>query len=300
MSGSHTIKIDIEQSPEIRRFFIEHGFEMGDAPHALWRAKGPGCNVTFYTSGKLLVQGKEADAWRGLLGDVTADARPYYRALARHPDPKPARWVGTDETGKGDYFGPLVIAGVSMTPENIEVLQALGVDDSKALSDSRVPEMEVGIRALCETEVLLIGPEKYNALYAKIGNLNRLMAWAHGRVIENLLERDAQPPPDWILVDRFVGDHVMKRALGPLAQSTRFDQWPKAESDPAVAAASILARGAFLRGLKSLSKRFGVELRPGAGAPTLSSGRKFLEIHGTESLGQVAKLHFATTQQIGG
>ena len=299
MSASYTIKIKTELSPEIRQFFIGHGFEMGEAPHALWRAKGPGCNVTFYTSGKLLLQGKEADAWRGLLGDVTADARPYHAALARHPRPQPLRWIGTDETGKGDYFGPLVVAGVSMVRDNIEILQTLGVDDSKALSDSKVPELAEGIRAVCQTEVLLIGPEKYNALYERMGNLNRLMAWAHGRVIENLLERQVEPRPDWILVDRFASDHLMKRALGPLGQKTRFDQWPKAESDPAVAAASILARAAFLRGIKNLSKRFGVQLRPGAGGPTLASGRAFLQMHDASALRQVAKLHFATTQQIG-
>ena len=147
------------------------------------------------------------------------------------------------------------------------------------------------------TEVLTIGPEKYNALYGKIGNLNKLLAWAHCKVIENLLERAKDPSIEWVLIDRFASEHVIKRSLGPLGREARIDQWPKAESDPAVGAASVLARGAYLRGLKSLSRRFGVNLRGGAGGPTLASGREFISKHGVEALGQVGKLHFATTQQ---
>lgn len=300
MASSYTLKINPSEAPEIRKFFSEHGFEFSDAPHAFWRAKGVGCVAVFYSSGKLLLQGKEADVWRGLLGDETPDARPFYRALQSHPKPVPARWVGTDEAGKGDYFGPLVIAGVAVRRADLEILQTLGVDDSKAVADARIGQMEDGIKALCDTEVIFIGPAKYNALYEKFANLNRLMAWGHAKVIENLLERNADDPPSWVLVDRFANEHVMNRALGPLARATRFDQWPRAESDPAVAAASVLARGAFLRGLSSLSRRYGLALRAGAGQPTLASARAFIERHGKGELRQVAKLHFKTTDQVGG
>ena len=300
MASSYTLKIDAAEAPQIRQFFLEHGFEFSDAPHAFWRAKGVGCVAVFYASGKLLLQGKEADVWRGLLGDETADARPFHRALQKQPKPAPTRWVGTDEAGKGDYFGPLVVAGVAIRRGDLDILQTLGVDDSKAIPDARIGQMEQGIKALCDTEVIFIGPAKYNALYAKFENLNRLMAWAHSKVIENLLERNADERPDWILVDRFANDKVMTRALGPLARETRFDQWPRAEEDPAVAAASVLARGAFLRGLASLSRKYGVQLRAGAGQPTLASARTFIDRHGKGELGQVAKLHFKTTDQVGG
>jgi ribonuclease HIII len=300
MAGSYTIKMSTSEAPLVHAFFTGHEFEFREQPHALWQARGPGCNATFYTSGKLLLQGKEADVWRGLLGDISADAQPYHQALQRHPKPPPALWAGTDEAGKGDYFGALVVAGVGLRRADLEILYTLGVDDSKAVPDGRIPEIEQGIRGVCMTEVLMIGPEKYNALYAKIGNLNRLLAWAHGKVIENLLARATDPAIEWVLIDRFASDHVIERSLGPLGRAARIDQWPKAESDPAVAAASVLARGAYLRSLKSLSKRFGVELRGGAGGPTLASGRQFVATHGAAALQQVGKLHFATTQQIGG
>lgn len=299
MAGQHTftLKLPPAEAPRLRVFFLDHGFELKDAPYAFWQARGPGCIATFYQSGKLLVQGPEADAWRGLLGDETPDARPFYRALAAHPTPAPVEWIGTDEAGKGDYFGPLVVAGVSLPREQIELLHTLGVDDSKALADARLPEMEQAIKAVCDTETLVITPTKYNELYSKMGNLNRLLAWAHGKVIENLLERR---PADFVLVDQFANDQTMHRALGPRGKASRFAQRPRAEADPAVAAASVLARNAYLRNLGALSRRFGVRLHPGAGAPTLASGRAFLEQCGREALREVAKLHFATTQQIGG
>jgi len=213
--SSYTIKLDPIEAPSTRRFFEEQGFEFRDAPHAFWQARGPGCNATFYQSGKLLLQGKEADVFRGLLGDDTPEARPYWRAMQKQPKPAPKSWIGTDEAGKGDYFGPLTVAGVVVTPENLELLATLGVDDSKAVADSKVAELDRAIQGLCPCEVMYISPATYNRLHAKMRTVNAIMAWAHSKVIHTLLER-VEPRPDWILVDRFANDRVMKRALGEL------------------------------------------------------------------------------------
>lgn len=293
--ASYTLKIDPAEAPAIRRFLLEHGFELRDVPHAIFGARGPGCVVNFYKSGKLLLQGKEADAWRGLMGDVTDAALPYKTALSKHPDPPPAMWIGTDEAGKGDYFGPLTVTGVAIKRADLEILQTLGVDDSKAVADGRIGEMVGGIEALCETETIVISAQKYNELHPKMRNVNRMLAWAHGKAIEALLERtDAS----WVLIDRFAQLPQIRRGLGPLGSAVALDARPKAEEDPAVAAASILARAAYLRVLKSLSRQWRIQLKPGAGAPTLAVARRFVSMHGKEALDQVAKVHFATTQQI--
>ncbi|MGC6415626.1 MAG: ribonuclease HIII [Bradymonadia bacterium] len=298
MSSSYTIKIDPNEQAIIRAFFHRHDFEFDDVAHAFWRALGPDVRATFYRSGKLLLQGKEASTWRGLLSDVSSSATPYAAALARHPKPNPDVWGGTDEAGKGDYFGPLVVAGVAVKRSDLPLLFELGIDDSKALSDERIKQMDGSIRQLCEHQVLMIGPEKYNQLYSKIGNLNRLLAWAHAKVIENLID-DAVSRPEWFLIDRFANEGTMNRALSRIKPSLNYDQWPKAESDPAVAAASVLARAAFLRGVGALSRRFDIKLPLGGGAATLSAGRQLLDRHGQSALGQVAKLHFANTGKIG-
>jgi len=300
MANSFTIKLPSSEAPSTREFFLRNGFDFTETPHAFWTARGPGVNATFYRSGKLLLQGKEAEVWRGLLSDVSDHARPFQSGLSRHPSPLPAVWAGTDESGKGDYFGPLVVSGVAVKRGDMELLFTLGVDDCKAIPDGKIPELERAIKGLCQTETLYIGPQKYNALYDKIGNLNTLLAWAHSKVIANLLSDENGLPIEWVLIDRFAPEKTMSKALGDTSKRVRIDQWPKAESDPAVAAASILARGAFLSGLSRLSKRFGLKLSPGAGAPVITSGHRFIEIHGVAALGEVAKLHFATTQQIGG
>ena len=204
-------------------------------------------------------------------------------------------WIGTDEAGKGDYFGPLVVAGVYVTPDTALRLRELGVRDSKTLSDKRIAEITTGIRALCPVNVVAIGPERYNEMYAKIRNLNRLLAWAHARVIENLLE---QVPCERVLSDQFGDERVLQRALLEKGRHVHLEQRPRAEADPAVAAASMVARHEFVRRLAQLSDSVGVDLHKGAGPPVLASGRRFVDKHGCDALGTVAKLHFRTTQQI--
>lgn len=301
--ASITLKRDPVEAPQLRAFFSAQGFTFKDIPYAFWQAQGLGCSATLYHSGKLLMQGKEAAAWRHKLSGAQPGAGPYAEALAKHPLPAPKAWIGTDETGKGDYFGPLVVSGVCVYPDQLELLAELGVDDSKALSNARVPELARAVEALGWSETIVISPPRYNQMQAQMGTVNKVMAWAHAKVIENLLAgREDRAPcgADFVLVDRFTGEAEMGRALGPLARAVRFEQRPKAEDDPAVAAASVVARAAYLRRLKALSRAYGMTLPGGAGAPTLSAGRAFLERHGRDQLGEVAKLHFRTTQQIGG
>jgi ribonuclease HIII len=204
-------------------------------------------------------------------------------------------WIGTDEAGKGDYFGPLVVAGVYVTSETVAQLAVVGVRDSKTLSDTRIAEMAKEIRRLCPVSVVAIGPGRYNEMYAKIRNLNRLLAWAHARVIENLLEQVAC---ERVVSDQFGDERVLQRALMEKGRRVQLEQRPRAEDDPAVAAASIVARAEFVHRLEQLGHSVGVGLHKGAGPPVLESGRRFVAKHGRAALSKVAKLHFKTTQQL--
>jgi len=207
----------------------------------------------------------------------------------------PGGWIGTDEAGKGDYFGPLVVAGVYATDATAILLRQIGVRDSKTLSDKRIAEMSTEIRRTCPVNVVAIGPDRYNEMYAKIRNLNRLLAWAHARVIENLLEKVACAR---VVSDQFADERVLQRALMDKGKGVHLEQRHRAEDDVAVAAASIIARGEFVRRLEELSRSVGIDLHKGAGPPVLTAGRRFVGKHGREALGKVAKLHFKTTQQL--
>jgi len=206
-------------------------------------------------------------------------------------------WIGTDEAGKGDYFGPLVVAGVYVTAATAVRLRQIGVRDSKTLTDKRISALAGEIRRACPFDVVAIGPERYNEMYVTIRNLNRLLAWAHARVIENLLQHvDCTR----VVSDQFGDERFLLNALMEKGKRVELVQRPRAEDDLAVAAASIIARAEFVQRLELLSKSVGVDLHKGAGPPVLVAGRRFVEKHGQDALVKVAKLHFKTTRQLTG
>jgi ribonuclease HIII len=204
-------------------------------------------------------------------------------------------WIGSDESGKGDYFGPLVVAAVYLEPASAAGLTASGVKDSKRLSDRRAIELADTIRRQCPAEVVKINPARYNSLYAKLKNLNRLLAWAHARALENLLEQVAC---DRVVIDQFAEPALIERSLMAAGRRVRVEQRHRAESDPAVAAASIVARAEFLTGLSQLSRQAGVTLPKGASAEVESAARQLLASRGHAQLEQVAKLHFQITKRL--
>jgi ribonuclease HIII len=203
--------------------------------------------------------------------------------------------IGVDESGKGDFFGPLVIAACYVAPYHYAELE--GVKDSKKLTDPIALRLADKIKATCPHAVIAVGPAKYNELYAKIGNLNRLLEWGHARAIENVLE---QQDCELVISDQFANPAGLQRVLKlkEKGKNVTLKSMVRAESDLAVAAASILARAEFLRRLRALGEEFGMTIPKGAGPPVLEAGRKFISIHGRERLGEVAKLHFKTTQQL--
>ena len=203
--------------------------------------------------------------------------------------------IGIDESGKGDYFGPLVIAGVYVPHAQEAHLKALGVRDSKTLSDAKATALAVQIRAQCPHAVVVIGPERYNALQTSMKNLNRMLAWGHARALENLLEKvDCHR----VVADQFGDERFLNNALMSKGRTVTLIQKPRAEEEVAVAAASILARAEFLRRLQELGTRYGVTLPKGASDAVIQAAKKFVEKYGGNELRQVAKLHFRTTESV--
>jgi ribonuclease HIII len=203
--------------------------------------------------------------------------------------------IGIDESGKGDYFGPLVIAAVFVDATTQGELKLMEVRDSKKISDGRILEMAPDIKTICPHSVIAIGPQKYNELYAKIKNLNRLLAWGHAKALENLLER---VPCEHAISDQFGNERLILNALQDKGRTIVLEQRTKAESDLAVAAASILARAEFLLRLTRLSNEMGTTLPKGASPAVELAARMVIKKHGQNRLGDVAKLHFKTTQAV--
>lgn len=206
---------------------------------------------------------------------------------------------GIDESGKGDFFGPLVIAGVYIDSGIARKLLDAGVQDSKRIgSDARIRALAQAIRKTVGglTDTVLIGPARYNDLYQQFGNLNKLLGWGHARVIENLLAK--QPDCPWSLSDQFADARVIEQSLLRQGRKIKIEQRTKAESDIAVAAASILAREAFIDWLDRQGKALGQRLNRGVSAEVKATAEKLVAEKGPEILRRVAKVHFRTAHAV--
>jgi len=301
---SHTAKLTPEQAETLRGILTKREFDASDVPHAVYSFKRPGLSVTWYESGKLLAQGKGTREFVEftLEPKVLGQAILGYE-LEMQPEQLEPR-LGVDESGKGDFFGPLVVAGVYVNEPISRALHELGVKDSKAISsDKKIANLAKGIRESpgCIHSVVPIGNATYNRLHQKMRNVNKILAWGHARVIENLLgqRHRMEPPPLRAVSDQFARNKAtVKSALMEEGRQLELVQMHKAESDIAVAAASILARAAFVERLAALAREFGLELPKGASSRVDAAGVEFLKRHGMKKLGQAAKLHFRTTQKV--
>jgi ribonuclease HIII len=248
---------------------------------------------TLYTSGKLVVQGKNTPEFMEfyLEPEILKQFSYTYQNLEIDTTPR----IGVDEAGKGDFFGPLCVAGVQAGGDAIHELKKIGVKDSKTMSDPVILKMGNKIRNICDYSVLILKPHKYNELYNNFKNLNHLLAWGHATTIENLVKKTGC---NKAIIDQFASDHVVINALSKKDVEVDLTQRTKGEEDLVVAAASILARQAFLEGLSELSREFEINLPKGASDQVKIAGRHFISKHGREKLPFVAKMHFKTLDSL--
>lgn len=244
------------------------------------------------------IAGAAGSEQAALFGPGEKSTKPYG---FEHLDGFEAGWIGTDESGKGDVFGPLVVAAVAVNPQIVTALEAAGVKDCKQLTDKKVAELAVKIRQVCQGrfQELVLLPVRYNSLYAAMKkegkNLNHLMAWAHARVIEDTLE---MAPCKFAIADKFADVRFIESKLMARGRAIVLVQKTHAENNIAVAAASVLARDGFLRGMAALSDRFGMVLPKGAGAQVPVALQQFVARHGKQLLPEVGKIHFRTFEGV--
>ena len=297
---SYTCKLADAQAKELHAHLRENGYAFREVPYARFAGEKEKTNVVFYESGKLVVQGKGTQEFVEFVLEpqILKEARLGYEAVL-NPELLLPR-LGIDESGKGDFFGPLCIAGVYINESVINAWQDAGIRDSKHIgSDRRIGELAKLIRETpgCVHTVVPIGNEAYNRLYVKLRSVNTLLAWGHARVIENLMlqRHRMNPSPVRAISDQFASNkETVAKALMSLGRQIELIQRHKAEEDLAVAAASILARDEFVTRLARLEKEFAVPLPKGASAAVDAAAKEFLAQHGADNLAKVAKMHFRT------
>jgi ribonuclease HIII len=301
MSGTLVVMLEESAGERLYKELGRGAFQFKPMDHARWAASGEDVSVVWYRSGKLVVQGKGAQAFAERHRSILGDAARVEPAGQRRPPPnasgKPT--VGSDESGKGDYFGPLAVAAVLVTPDQQALLDRLGVVDSKIVSDERIKRAEgVLLKDLVSASRVLM-PEAYNSAWEESKNVNVVLGKMHAECINEVMARVPEPAQARIVVDRFgEPDHVISRLL-PAVKQVPFTMVPGGEAEPAVAAASWLARAAFLRGLARLQADAPVDLPLGASDPRIvPAARALVREGGMLWLAKFAKLHFRTTKSL--
>jgi len=297
---SYTCTLTAPQAATLKELLQAQNYRFREVPYARFAAEKEKTNLVFYESGKLVVQGKGTQEFIEFVLEpqVLKEARLGYEAVL-NPELLAPR-LGVDESGKGDFFGPLCVAGVYVNESMLDAWKDAGVRDSKNISsDKRIRELAELIRKTpgCVTTVVPVGNEAYNRLYAKMRSVNTLLAWGHSRVIENLMgqRHRMDPPPVRAISDQFASNkETVAKALMTMGREIELVQKHKAEEDLAVAAASILARHEFVTRLAALEKEFGMKLPKGASAAVDQAAKDFISRHGVDQLPKVAKMHFRT------
>ena len=298
--NSYTHLLSTEQANRLHTLLVELGFEFSPKQYTLFFAQKNKLSVAVYEKGpKVLVQGKGIEEFVQfeLEPKILGEAKLGYEEV--HSPEMFEPHFGVDESGKGDFFGPLVIAGVYVDAGIARKLLDAGVQDSKRIgSDARIRALAQTIRKITGglADTVLIGPARYNELYEKFGNLNKLLGWGHARVIENLLAKKPSCPRS--LSDQFADARVIEQSLLRHGRKIDIQQRTKAESDIAVAAASILAREGFIGWLDRQGKALGVRLERGVSAEVKATAEKLVAAKGPEILREVAKVHFRTAHAV--
>ena len=301
-------KFNLNEENRLKTFLSNYDVVFEQQQYCVFTAKCSKFKALFYQSGKLVIQGSCVDdVVQALLEEfkiqnvnlncnsVSNNEKNKKTSDKTTSNHNYSAYIGVDESGKGDFFGPLVIAGVCVNEDNKQLFIDMGIKDSKKINDKTIKKMSLEIKKRSVWSTVMITPTKYNELYSKFKNLNKLLAWGHARVIENILNKY---PCEYALSDKFADESLIKNALMKNGKNIILEQRIKAESDIAVACASVLARNAFVEKIESLSSYYGINFPKGASKLTIEAGREFIKKYSKDELKNVAKIHFKTFNEL--
>ncbi|MFJ7697300.1 ribonuclease HIII [Lysinibacillus fusiformis] len=298
------LSISTNIQKEVMAYYAANYIER-KAAGVIFAAKLPDTSITMYKSGKLMFQGGGAEREAARWGTIEKTSNSKSSTIGAKGDTLPDQFatmsvLGSDETGTGDFFGPITVAAVYVPASKIELINELGVKDSKMLSDDYMRNIAPDLRAACVHSVLILRNEKYNSLQAKGYSQGKMKAMMHNKALQNTLTKMAPEKPECILIDQFAERGVyynyLKNEREIVQESVYFST--KAEQlHVAVATASILARAAFLKEMDRLSEIAGLELTKGASNKVDVQAARIWRKQGEEFLRSITKWHFANTEK---
>ncbi|QSB10506.1 ribonuclease HIII [Lysinibacillus sp. FSL K6-0057] len=298
------LSISTNIQKEVMTYYATHFIER-KAPGVIFAAKLPDTAITMYKSGKLMFQGGGAEREAARWGTIEKTATPSASAIGAKGDVLPNNFatmsvLGSDETGTGDFFGPITVAAVYVPTSKIELINELGVKDSKMLTDDYMRKIAPDLRAACVHSVLVLRNEKYNSLQAKGYSQGKMKAMMHNKALQNTLSKMAPEKPEFILIDQFAERGVYYNYLKnerELVQENVYFSTKAEQLHVAVATASILARAAFLKEMDRLSDIAGLTLMKGASNKVDMQAARIWRNQGEEFLRSITKWHFANTDK---
>ena len=294
-NNSYTLKLSSEQMDKLGNALEGRGWPTRTVQYARFAFDGELVKVVAYESGKLVVQGRNTEDFVAniLEPEVTGEFLLGYEEVNNPEWFEPH--AGLDESGKGDLFGPVVTACVVGDGEMVRSWMEAGIRDSKTITDGAIMKMAKQIKATrgVVVKVAYTNMLKYNELYLKFdSNLNKFLAWLHGRSLNDALK---EKMPAWGLLDQFTKQPLVQKYV----EGIDFDlqMRTKAEEDPVVAAASIIARATWLQQMKRLEEISGEKLPKGSGSQAKEKARQIYERLGEGRMGEFCKLHFKTAYE---
>ena len=282
-----TLTLQLTETDEQRLFEAFSDTQTKAPPYAKWQLRPENCVITCYESGKTVFQGKDAQVYASAFTKTAAE-----------PDPGQIfPQAGSDEVGTGDYFGPVCVCACIVNRNDLPLLEELGIRDSKQLSDNLIRRAAPALMEKLAYSLLIVDPEKYNAVHGS-SNMNAIKAKLHNKAYINLAKKTALP--SFKVIDQFTPEASYYRYLSQEPEvmgKIRFET--KAEDKyPAVGAASVIARYAFLKKMDAMAEQWGMEFAKGSGAPADRCAEEFVRRHGMAALPKAAKMHFKNTEKI--
>lgn len=298
------LSISTNIQKEVMAYYATYFIER-KAPGVIFAAKLPDTAITMYKSGKLMFQGGGAEREAARWGTIEKTTSQTSSSIGAKGDVLPENFaamsvLGSDETGTGDYFGPITVAAVYVPTSKIELINELGVKDSKMLTDDYMRKIAPDLRAACVHSVLVLRNEKYNTLQAKGYSQGKMKAMMHNKALKNTLTKMAPEKPEFILIDQFAERGIYYNYLKnehELVQENVYFSTKAEQLHVAVATASILARAAFLKEMDRLSAIAGLTLMKGASSKVDMQAARIWRSHGEEFLRSITKWHFANTEK---
>ena len=279
-----TITLVLTPEEASRLYNLFQDSESAAPAYAEWQLRPEGCVITRYTSGKTVFQGKDADV---------------YAASFLRKDDTTLPQAGSDEVGTGDYFGPVCVCACIADEKTLPLIRELGITDSKKMTDEQIREIAPQILPKLPHSLLIVPPAKYNETHESV-NLNKMKALLHNQAYLHL--KDRYGLPKLCVIDQFATPSMYRSYLKGqprIVRSIHFET--KAESTyPAVAAASVIARYAFLKEMDAMDEKWDMHFAKGSGKPADICAAQFVERYGFDALKETAKLHFKNTERLKG